>query len=79
MDRRQLGKMTKEGHIRYHFSNPEYSSNEREERIKRHLHEGTIEITPEMIIETNKLQCIGNEYKGASQSDNKTQKETPDE
>lgn len=32
-----------------------------------------------MIIETNKLQCIGNEYKGAPQSDNKTQKETPDE
>lgn len=71
-DKIMIGKEIKAGNIKFLYTNRNYKN--REEKIKRHLEAGSIEVHGKMIQGRHKLKGIRNEYSETTQPSSKTAK-----
>jgi len=71
-DNIMIGKEIKAGNLKFTFTNCNFRN--REEKIKRHLEAGSIEVNGSMIIGRHKLKGIRNEFADTQQPTAKTAK-----
>lgn len=71
-DKIMIGKGMKAGNIKFLFTNRNFIT--KEEKIKRHLEAGSIEVHGKIILGRHKLKGIRNEYSETVQSTSKTAK-----